>query len=101
LIERVAGVLKLRSQLPALTHGGRLPLYSDDHVLVMRKTHPAGDVLVAVNLSGSERTVKLPAATFGDRIGAWHRVLGGEAPRVDEGGTLAWTLPPLSTGWAK
>jgi glycosidase len=98
---RVAAVLKLRSQLPALTQGGRLPVYSDDHVLVMRKTHPTGDVLVAVNVSDSERTVKLPGAILGDRIGAWQRVLGGEAPRVDEGGTFAWTLPSLSTNWAK
>jgi len=101
LIERVSAILKLRSQLPALTRGGRLPVLVDDKVLVMRKTHPSGDVLVAVNLADAERTVTLPAAALGSRAQAWTAVLGGSAPEAGADGTLAWRLPPLSTSWAK
>ncbi len=101
LIERVSAILKLRSQLPALTRGGRLPVLVDDKVLVMRKTHPSGDVLVAVNLADAERTVTLPAAALGGRAQAWTAVLGGSAPVAGADATLAWRLPPLSTSWAK
>lgn len=100
LIERVSGVLRLRAQLPAITRGGRLPILADDDVLVMRKTHPSGDVLVAVNVSGSERTVTLPAAAA-DGTTDWTAVLGSTAPRPAPDGSITWTLPPLSTSWAK
>lgn len=101
LVERVAAILRLRAELPALTRGGRLPVLVDDDVLVMRKTHRSGDVLVAVNLGGAERTVTLPAAALGDRAGDWVAVLGSSAPEAGADGALTWRLPPLSTGWAK
>jgi alpha-amylase len=101
LTERVAAILKLRSQWPALTRGGRLPVLVEDHVLVMRKTHPAGDVLVAVNLADTERTVALPAAALGGRSAGWTAVLGSTAPEAGDAGTVTWRLPPLSTSWAK
>jgi glycosidase len=101
LIESVSATLRLRSQLPALTRGGRLPVLVDDDVLVMRKTHPSGDVLVAVNLAEAERTVNLTAAALGGRAEGWGAVLGGNAPGAGADGTVAWRLPPLSTSWAK
>jgi alpha-amylase len=101
LIGRVAEILKARAQLPAITHGARLPLFCDDKVLVMRKQHPSGDVLVAVNLGEAERTVQLPAAAVGAGSGAWESVLGTSAPQVSGDGSINWTLPPLSTSWAR
>jgi glycosidase len=101
LTERVAAILKLRSQVPALTRGGRLPVLVEDELLVMRKTHPSGDVLVAVNLATAERTVTLPAAALGSRAEGWTAALGGTAPEAGTDGTVTWRLPPLSTSWAK
>jgi len=101
LIGRVAEILKARAQLPAITRGARLPLFCDDKVLVMRKQHPSGDVLVAVNLGEAERTVQLPAAAVGAGSGAWESVLGTSAPQVSGDGSINWTLPPLSTSWAR
>ena len=101
LTGQVATILRLRSELPAVTRGGRLPVYSDDKVLVMRKTHPSGDVLVAVNLAASERTVTLPVAVVGDRSQPWAAALGGSAPRVAADGSLTGRLPALTPSWAK
>jgi len=101
LIERISKILRTRAELPALTRGARLPLLSDDRVLVMRKAHPSGDVLVGVNLEGEERTVTLPVAAAGSRSGPWTTLIGGAAPVAGEDGTLTWTLPALSTSWAK
>jgi glycosidase len=101
LTGQVATILRLRAELPAVTRGGRLPVYSDDKVLVMRKTHPSGDVLVAVNLAEFEQTVTLPAAIAGDRSQPWAAALGGSAPQVAADGAVTWRLPPLSTSWAK
>jgi glycosidase len=100
LIARVAEIFKARANVPAITRGGRLPVYSDDDVLVMRKTHPSGDVLVAVNLDGAARTVRLPARSVGDATKEWTAVLGESVPRPIGDGSLEWTLPPLSTSWA-
>jgi glycosidase len=100
LIGRVAAILKARAQLPAITQGGRLPVFCDDTVLVMRKHHPSGDVLVAVNLGDAERTVELPATAVGTG-GAWESALGSSAPRSAANGSITWTLPPLSTSWAR
>lgn len=100
-VARVATILRTRAELPALTRGARLPLLSDDRVLVMRKAHPAGDVLVAVNLAGEERTVTLPATTVAPRDDAWQALIGGTAPTLAADGTLTWKLPPLSTNWAR
>jgi glycosidase len=101
LTGRIAGILKARSQLPAITRGARLPVFCDDKVLVMRKLHPSGDVLVAVNLGEAERTVQLSAAATGPSIGAWEPVLGSSAPQIAEDGSMSWKLPPLSTSWAR
>lgn len=101
LIEQVSRVLKLRSELPAITHGGRLPLYADDSLLVMRKTHPAGDVLVAVNVGDSVRTVTLPPEATARTGGPWTAALGATAPEVLADGSLVWKLPPITTCWAK
>jgi hypothetical protein len=100
LIGRVAAILKARSQLPAITRGARLPVYCDDKVLVMRKHHPSGDVLVGVNLGDAERTIELPAAAVGTG-GAWVAALDNGAPRIATDGSITWTLPPLSTSWAR
>jgi hypothetical protein len=67
----------------------------------MRKQHPSGDVLVAVNLGEAERTVQLSAAAAGAVSGAWEPVLGSSAPQIAEDGSMSWTLPPLSTSWAR
>ena len=101
LTGRVTEILKARSQLPAITRGARLPVFSDDKVLVMRKQHPSGDVLVAVNLGEAERTVQLSAAAAGAVSGAWEPVLGSSAPQIAEDGSMSWKLPPLSTSWAR
>jgi glycosidase len=100
LIGRVAAILKARAQLPAITRGARLPIFCDDKVLVMRKHHPSGDVLVAVNLGDAERSVQLSAADVGIG-GTWEAVLGNNAPRIATDGSITWTLPPLSTTWAR
>ena len=101
LTGRVTEILKARSQLPAITRGARLPVFSDDKMLVMRKQHPSGDVLVAVNLGEAERTVQLSAAAAGAVSGAWEPVLGSSAPQIAEDGSMSWKLPPLSTSWAR
>jgi glycosidase len=101
LIGRVSEILVARTRLPAITRGGRLPVFCDDQVLVMRKHHPSGDVLVAVNLGDAERTVQLPASATGAGVGAWKPVLGASAPRVAADGSMTWILPALSTSWAQ
>ena len=101
LIGRVSEILVARTRLPAITRGGRLPVFCDDQVLVMRKHHPSGDVLVAVNLGDAERTVQLPASATGAGVGAWKPVLGTSAPRVAADGSMTWILPALSTSWAQ
>jgi hypothetical protein len=101
LMERVSAILRTRAELPALTRGARLPLLSDDRLLVMRKAHPSGDVLVAVNLASEERTVTLPAAAAGSRQDAWTPLIGGTAPVAAADGMLTWKLPGLTTSWAK
>lgn len=101
MIERTAAILKLRAELPALTRGGRLPLVADEEVLVMLKTHPSGDVLVAVNLADAARTVTLPAAASAGRTEPWSALSGRDAPQPAADGTLTWTLPALSTSLAK
>lgn len=100
LITRVSEIFKARTRMPATTQGGRLPVYSDDDVLVMRKTHPSGDVLVAVNLGDAARTVRLPPGAAGSATKEWTAVLGDSVPRLVTDGSIQWTLPPLSTGWA-
>ena len=101
LIGRVSEILVARTRLPAITRGGRLPVFCDDQVLVMRKHHPSGDVLVAVNFGDAERTVQLPASATGAGVGAWKPVLGASAPRVAADGSMTWILPALSTSWAQ
>jgi glycosidase len=101
LMERVSAILRTRAELPALTRGARLPLLSDDRLLVMRKAHPSGDVLVAVNLASEERTVTLPAAAAGSRQDAWTPLIGSTAPVAAADGMLTWKLPGLATSWAK
>lgn len=100
LVERVGGILRTRSRWPALTRGGRLPVLSTGEVLVMRKRHPEGDVLVGVNLSGQERLVRFRAADSGEADRPWHPLLGETAPTAAGPGELAWVLPPWSTSWA-
>jgi len=101
LIARVSEILAARSRLPAITRGGRLPVFCNDQVLVMRKHHPSGDVLVAVNLDKVERTVHVPATAVDPGGGTWQAVLGNTAPKVAADGSITWTLPPLSTSWAQ
>jgi glycosidase len=100
LIERVSAILHTRAQAPALTSGARLPVMSNDRILVMLKVHPSGDVLIAVNLAEEDRTVALPASSAGSRHDAWTALIGTTTPVAAEDGTLTWTLPPLSTSWA-
>jgi len=99
LIERVSEILRLRGQIPAITRGGRLPILSDEEVLVMRKRHPSGDVLVGANLSGNERTVSFRATAAGG-VTSWRPALGTTQPSEASDGMLSWTLPPRSTSWA-
>jgi len=68
---------------------------------VMLKTHPSGDVLVAVNLADAARTVTLPAAASAGRTEPWSALSGRDAPQPAADGTLTWTLPALSTSLAK
>jgi glycosidase len=100
LIGRVSEILAARSKLPAITHGGRTPVYGDEDVLVMRKHHPSGDVLVGVNVGNAQRKVSF-APDAGQGPGrTWQAVLGATTPKATADGKLEWTLPPLSTNWA-
>jgi len=101
LTERVRKLLAVRTQTPALTHGARWPLHTDDSVLVMRKSHPSGDVLVAVNLAAAERTVSLPAGLLPGRDREWSPVFGDTAPLAGADGAVSWALPPHSTSIAR
>jgi hypothetical protein len=97
LVDRIVEVMSARKLSPAITRGARWPLHSDDDTLVMLKSHPAGDVLVGVNLSDQARTVVL------GQLGAARSValLGESLPQMNGDGAWRWTLPPISTTWVQ
>ncbi len=98
LIERVAEVLRERRDHPALIHGGRLLLASDDNSLVMLKMHPDETLLVGVNVSKVAQTVRFaPAARMMDSAIQFTPLRGAPQPVIAVDGQVEWTLPPLST----
>ena len=100
LIARVSEVLALRRDHPALARGGRLPLFADDEVLVMLKTHAAGNLLIGVNVSQSARTVSLTDLGLDRDAAGFRLLLGPDAPTLNGTGTLEWTLAPHTTSIA-
>lgn len=94
MIGRVSAFLKARREHPSLTHGGRLPIFSDQDVLVMVKIGEDETALVGVNLGTEERRVELGAAV---PAGTSFTALGtAPVPEASDGG-WTWRLPPGAT----
>ncbi len=88
-------LMALRSQHPALSHGTRQHIYSDDDLFVDLKTHGDEEIVFAMNVSDSPITVELNASLFTSTPAqAWD--LLDEVPVDFVGGYLTFTLQPLS-----
>ncbi len=97
LVQRVSAVLGGRRDHPALTHGGRVLLMSDDDSLVMMKVHPDETVLVGVNVAKKATAVSFAPGSWLSADVSFAPLLDAPAPEVDADGKLQWTLPPIST----
>ncbi len=85
----IARLAALRRAHPALRLGGYLQMHVASEQIVYLRTHPAGDVLVALNAAREPAHLSIPSADSWDELPAGQRLM----PR---GGRLALDLPPLS-----
>ncbi|MEJ2534234.1 MAG: alpha-amylase family glycosyl hydrolase [Gammaproteobacteria bacterium] len=88
-------VMAVRDRQPALSHGSRQHLYSDDRLYVDLKSYAGQQVVFAMN-TGEEATeeVVLRAALF-ERLPATAWDLLADAPLATEGDALRFELAPL------
>jgi glycosidase len=88
-------LMQLRSDFPALSHGTRQHLYSDNSLFVDLKTFGNEQIVFAMNVSDAPAVVELSASLFESLpTEAWD-LLAGEAVDV-AGGYLNISLAPLS-----
>ena len=77
--------IKLRREHSAVRHGELVDLFYDDDVYAYARQDSRETVIIAINRSGSEKTIKIPAAAIGLRDGVNVSPLLG----VMSGGTVA------------
>ena len=87
--------MQLRSDYPALSHGTRQHLYSDDDLYIDLKTFGNEQIVFAMNASETPAVVELSASLFESLPAEVWDLLSAEAIEVD-GGYLSITLSPLS-----
>ena len=88
-------VMAVREMYPALSHGDRQHLYSDDELYVDLKTYGDQQVLFAMNISDQSMELRLNESLFqGDPLGAWDLLSHERFGR--NGQHLSFTLAPLS-----
>ena len=88
-------LMTLRSQYPALSHGTRQHLYSDNNLYVDLKTLDNQEIVFAMNVSDQPISVQLNDNLFTSMPpNAWD--LLNEVPVVFSSGYLTFTLAPLS-----
>lgn len=88
-------LMTLRSDYPALSHGTRQHLYSDDDLYIDLKTDGDEEIVFAMNISSSPMEVELNASLFNSTpASAWNLI--DEEPVEFVSGYLTFTLQPLS-----
>jgi len=88
-------LMQLRSDFPALSHGTRQHLYSNDTLYVDLKTFGDEQIVFAMNVSDAPAVVELSASLFESLPSEVWDLLAGEAVDV-AGGYLNVELAPLS-----
>lgn len=88
-------LMQLRSDHPALSHGTRQHLYSDNSLYVDLKTFGDEQIVFAMNVSEQAAVVQLSASLFESLPTAVWDLLNAEAIDV-AGGYLSISLAPLS-----
>ena len=87
--------MTVRSEYPALSHGSRQHLYSDDTLYIDLKTYGDQQIVFAMNASDQSQQVRLSQSLFdGTTLFAWD-LLAGQRINLSQG-FVDFTLAPLS-----
>lgn len=95
LLEFHQELMTVRSEFPALSHGSRRHLYSDDNLYVDLKSYGDQQIVFAMNISDQTTVVEISEALFAALPPHAWDVLNAE--QIDfASGYLSFTLAPLS-----
>jgi glycosidase len=95
LLDVHADLMDIREKYPALSHGARQHLYSDDELFVDLKTFGEQQLVFAMNVGDTSEQVRLSQSLFdGQTLFAWD-LLAGERIELSAG-SLDFTMAPLS-----
>jgi glycosidase len=95
LLDFHRAVMAARQALPALSHGSRVHLYSDNRVYADLKRYAGQEVVFVMNVTDQPHTLVLGEGLFETRTADAWDVLANH-PVQAEGGALAVDLPPQS-----
>ena len=93
LLNYVKAVNRARLAIPAISQGKNDFLLAEDSACVMRRSHPAGDCIIAVNFSGRDACA-VEVAPW--RIAVDLETGDGSAALTVEGETASLSLPPCA-----
>ncbi|MCA9259245.1 MAG: hypothetical protein KDA61_08600 [Planctomycetales bacterium] len=95
LMQFHADVMAMRDAHPALSHGTRQHLYSDDSLYIDLKTWESEQIVFAMNVSDQREDIDLAQSLFaGEMVGAWDVLSGQWLDFV--GDRLVTSLEPLT-----
>jgi hypothetical protein len=95
LLDFHQNLMAIREDYPALSHGARQHLYSDDELYVDLKTFGEQQIVFAMNAGDQSQQVRLNQSLFdGTTLYAWD-LLAGERISLSQG-SLEFSLAPLS-----
>jgi pullulanase len=95
LLQFHQNLMTVRSEYPALTHGARQNLYSDDVLYVDLKTFEDQQIVFAMNTSDQSLTVQLNQSLFSSPLSQAWDILASSQVSIS-GGYLNFVLAPLS-----
>jgi hypothetical protein len=95
LLEFHRELMAVREAYPALSHGSRQHLYSDDVLFIDLKTHGEQQIVFAMNASEQNQQIRLSESLFDDvTLYAWDLIAGEQVALTQ--GYLDFSLDPLS-----
>jgi hypothetical protein len=88
-------LMTVRDEYPALSHGSRQSLYSDDVLYVDLKAYQNQQIVFAMNTSDQTLTVQIDQSLFSSPLSqAWDILTSSQLPV--SGGYVNFVLPPLT-----